>query len=135
MSEVRKLTAHIVPGSQTQELTIGVEDEPGSGGAHHRYMITGLDVEDNQSYDDDFLFPEELLILFQNGPIPANGVNGVTIEALLAICKDRLDCFQAGPFASDYNQKALDHINAALASLHQRTIDRMNRQVEGKEEQ
>lgn len=70
-----------------------------------------------------------LSILFQDGPPPVNGVNGVTLEVLLAICADRLRGFQSGPFACELNQKALDSINMALEALHARTKDRLAREV------
>lgn len=34
-------------------------------------------------------------------------------------------------FASEYNAKALEHLEAALAALHQRTKDREAKAVEG----
>lgn len=128
---MRKITDHQVEGAETN-LTIHVTDEPGAGGAHHRYQIDGFSAKSNKSW----LFMdsvETLGIVFQNGGIPDNGPNGVTVEALLAICADRLQCFQAGPFACESNQKALDNINSAMEALHSRTKDRVARQVEGRE--
>lgn len=101
-----------------KSLDITVMDEPGSGGANHEYRI---------SYTDGYQH-----ISFQNGPIAENGVNGLTQEALLAIVIDRLECFQAGPFASDYNEIALAHVRSALSVLQQRTKDRIARGVEGR---
>lgn len=133
--EDRYLDAHLVEG-QPNPLTIEVMDEPGSGGAHHRYDITGFDTSTNPSnearggYRSYF---NRSIILFQNGPVPQNGANGITVEALLAICEDRLKCFQAGPFACEENQEALLHIQAALGTLNDRTRARIARQVEGQE--
>jgi len=70
-------------------------------------------------------------VTFQNGPIREAGVNGVTQEALLAIVIDRLESFQAGPFPSDQNAVALDHVKAALWHLKERTRMRLARGVEG----
>jgi hypothetical protein len=40
---VRTLTDHIVEGdSANHQLTITVTDEPGAGGANHRYVIDGF---------------------------------------------------------------------------------------------
>jgi hypothetical protein len=50
---------------------------------------------------------------------------------LLAVVRDRLECFQRGPFACDTNQQALDHVVAAMESLHSRTKERVVRGVEG----
>lgn len=115
-------------------LDIEVRDQPGSGGAHHRYDITGFDTENNQSaaapdgYRASF---SRLIVLFQNGPIGELGVNGVTQEALLAIVAHRLECFQAGPYACEENAQALSHVHQALAILKGRTLARMKRGVEG----
>lgn len=112
-------------------LDIAVTDEPGSGGANHRYLITGVDFSTNESRK----IGEELgpghVILFQNGPINEVGVNGLTHEALLAIVADRLRSFQKGPFACKANACALTHIEEAQHWLQQRTIERMRRGVEG----
>lgn len=70
-------------------------------------------------------------ILFQNGPIAENGVNGVTQEVLLAIIIDRLESFQKGPFACRDNAVALTHLETAKLWLFKRTLDRMQRGVEG----
>jgi len=75
--------------------------------------------------------PADLVVLFQNGTIPENGVNGVTHEVLLAIVADRLRSFQAGAFACKANACALTHIEEAQHWLQQRTIERMRRGVEG----
>ena len=126
---MRTIEDHKVnPANDT--LTITVMDEPGSGGAHHRYEITGFDSKTNASeskIDDQDRAP----ILFQNGPINEVGVNGLTHEALLAIVADRLRCFQKGPYACKANACALTHIEEAMHWLQQRTIERMRRGVEG----
>jgi hypothetical protein len=115
-------------------LSIEVTDEPGAGGANHRYEITGFDTGGNPSRNDAQGYASSFsrhVILFQNGTIPENGVNGVTQEALLAIAADRLRSFQAGPFACKENACALTHIEEAMHWLQQRTIKRMRRGVEG----
>jgi hypothetical protein len=101
-------------------LTIVAVDFPGSGGAHHHYIIQ---CATDQTVDTQ--------IHFQNGPINEVGVNGLTHEALLAIVADRLRDFQNGPFASRYNALALTHIEEAQNWLNRRTIERMRRGVEG----
>lgn len=127
---MRTLTDHIVNPANDQ-LIIRVMDEPGAGGAHHRYHITGFDPFANlvcPSHAD--IVPGEV-ILFQNGPINAVGVNGVTHEALLAIIADRLRSFQAGPFACRENALALTKIEEAQMWLQRRTLERIRRGVEG----
>lgn len=125
---MRELTDHKT-NEANDHLKIVASDEPGAGGANHRYEITGFtgpnSSDPNGTHSTD-------LILFQNGTIPEVGVNGVTQEALLAIVIDRLRSFQAGPFANTYNGAALDLTERALECLKARTLDRMKRGVEGK---
>ena len=128
---MRILTDHIVSGdSPDNQLSITVIDEPGAGGANHRYEITGFDMAGNPSFQGDGS-RTNALILFQNGTIREVGVNGVTQEALLAIVIDRLKSFQAGPFACQANAKALTCVMDALDQLQARTRDRIARGVEG----
>lgn len=75
--------------------------------------------------------PDVLKIVFQHGPIPTVGVNGLSIESLLAICADRLECFQSGEFACRENALAITKIEESLHWLHARTRDRVARGVEG----
>lgn len=112
-------------------LTIAVMDEPGSGGASHRYHVTGYRLDTNPSADDAVPQNPALHIIFQNGPIAEVGINGVTHEVLLAIVADRLRSFQAGPYKTKANACALTHIEEAMHWLHQRTLERMRRGVEG----
>lgn len=127
---MRTINEHkINPANDT--LTITVIDKPGAGGANHAYQVTGFDLSSNPAklgYSPD---ANCQLIVFQNGTIPENGVNGVTHEALLAIVADRLRSFQAGPFSCKANACALTHIEEAQHWLQQRTIERMRRGVEG----
>ena len=125
---MRNLTKHIVEGdSVNHQLLVSVMDEPGAGGACHKYFISLPSKVDG--------LPETgTHIDFQNGPIKECGVNGLTQEALLAILIDRLECFQRGPFASGYNALALECCEGALGHLQQRTRERIARNVEGTHE-
>lgn len=114
---MRKLEDHKV-NPVNDRLEVSVVDEPGSGGACHSYMISGQGMK-------------TVLLHFQEGPIGEVGVNGITHEALLAILIDRLEGFQAGPFANVYNAAALSHLQAAQHELQSRTRERMAREVEG----
>ena len=106
-------------------LQVEVIDEKGAGGAHHEYIIQRKDTDIVQ----DKTVGE---VSFQNGAILENGVNGVTNEALLAIVEHRLTCFQAGPFACDENEVALQKVKTARETLEERTRKRKARGVEGK---
>lgn len=130
---MREITSHVV-NPVNDKLKITVLDAPGSGGANHVYAISGMELQRNtaalsspEPLDDD-----AATIIFQCGPIAEHGVNGITQEALLAIVIDRLECFQAGPFASVYNAEALTYAKAAQESLLNRTRERMVRGVEGR---
>lgn len=122
---LRYLTEHVVEGdSANHQLIISVMDEPGQGGAHHAYFITRPSKVDG--------LPESgVHIDFQNGPIKEVGVNGLTHEALLAVIIDRLRSFQAGPYACEDNEHALDAGLVMLGYLQQRTKARIARGVEG----
>lgn len=130
---MRTVESHkINPANDT--ITITVEDQPGSGGANHRYSLTGFNTAGNPSKEDAQGFAASFsrqVILFQNGPINEVGVNGITQEVLLAIVIDRLRSFQDGPFPSRENALALTKCEEALHWLQQRTLERMRRGVEG----
>lgn len=124
----RKITLHTpFTIADADPLTIRAHGEPNAAGAVNRYLIT-------QDPRELALGTSAVLcdIRFQNGPIPQNGINGVTIEALIAVCADRLAGFQEGPFPCQENADALVHLHCALESLHNRTRARMARGVEGK---
>lgn len=130
---LRRLTSHVV-NEANDRLVIEVVDRPGPGGAPHRYEITGFDTKTNPSSWDPLGYQvsySRVIMLFQNGGIAEAGVNGITHEVLIAILIDRLECFQKGPYASQYNLKALWHLNCAQMTLKQRTLDRMEQGIEG----
>lgn len=115
---LRELFSH-QPNTATQQLSIFANDEPGAGGANHRYFINGYDCTTNPSGDPRVL--HDTPIVFQNGALKEAGPNGVTNEALLAIVEDRLACFQAGKFACAENADALAGIRHAIDQLSKRT--------------
>ena len=117
---MKKITTHKVPGLN-EAITITADDEVGCGGAHHQYTLSYL-VEGQAC---------TTFIDFQEGPIDAAGPNGVSNEALLAVVIDRLEGFQKGPFACVENEAALSHVQEALEYLKSRTLERMERGVEG----
>lgn len=118
---MRKITSHVCTEADEQ-ISVTALDAPGPGGAHHHY---GIDCAGSEALGVD--------IHFQNGPVAeAGGVNGITIEALMAVCIDRLECFQSGPFACAENAVALNSLRLAMTMLHGRTVDRAARRVEGR---
>ena len=128
---MREITSHKVnPVNET--LKIVATDEPGAGGANHRYEVSGWNWKTNPSNPTpDAPDCVGQIILFQNGPIAEKGVNGITHEALLAILIDRLQSFQKGPYACRENAIALTHLETAKLWLFSRTLERMQRGVEG----
>jgi len=72
------------------------------------------------------------LCVFQTGPVPDNGVNGITVESLIAIAHHRLNYLNS-QYPCDDNISSLTHLSNALAHLESRTKDRQARQVEGKQ--
>lgn len=116
----REITTHKVNGCN-DALKVAAADEPGSGGANHVYDITPTRGN-----------AKGVRIEFQNGPLnDENPPNGLTNEALLAICIDRLRGFQSGKFACRENAIALTHLEDAVHWLQHRTNERLKRGVEG----
>lgn len=112
----RRITTH-----EFEELgptmSIEVLDDPGPGGASHRYRI--------------FWGEGEVEIPFQCGPRKEANLNGLLEPALLAIIIDRLEAFQAGPYPSSQGMVALGHLRAALGEMRDRVLDRVRRGVMG----
>lgn len=115
------LTDHIVPGA-AHNVTVQTLDGPGSGGAHHVYLLQWAGAPGRIN---------NVEIRFQNGPIAEAGANGVSGEALMSVLIHRLRCFQAGPFACRENALALTNLEQSLMWLQKRTHDRIARNVEG----
>ena len=123
---LRDITSHKVNGLN-DAIEITVLDESGDGGACHQYLMT-VPV----FVDGDPNFKRKARIDFQKGPIEdADGVNGFSNEALLAIVEDRLKGFQSGQYACRENALALTHLQESMHWLHHRTRDRVQRGVEG----
>jgi hypothetical protein len=113
---VRQISTHVVPGDICNEqITILAKGLPNTGGAHTVYTINDKVIE------------------FQVGN-PADGVNGITNEALLAIVIDRLQGFVNGPFHSIDTHVALANCKRAMECLHHRTRDRIENGKLGKQE-
>lgn len=104
-------------------------DENGPGGANHKYMI----CEKNTPIDENGQGITNLSVIqFQKGPRNVvESQHGVIDSDLLEIVRHRLQAFQAGPYSSEYNAKALEHIEIALMYLNRRVEDRIERNVLG----
>lgn len=114
----RLIETHKVNGCN-EKITLSASDELTLGGAPVLYQVR---------YGDPVAVVH---IPFQNGPVGEVGTNGLTHEVLLSIVADRLEGFQAGPYACEENRIALERVNDALATLKMRTNARLARGVEG----
>lgn len=141
---MRTLTDHKLNGLN-EALEIQVVDQPGPGGANHRYNIrpvqpiTTSDVAGSSQRSRACCD-----IHFQNGPLNENGVSGISNEALIAVVIDRLRGFQykrsdtgefdeskRGDYACRENAVALTHLEESLMWLKSRALARLARGVEG----
>lgn len=117
----RKLTAHFDGHGLNESLLIETDaPDPNAGGAAHLYdfAVSGVVVG---------------RIQFQHGPRAVEGSTpGVTEAAVLAVLIDRLESFQAGPYACEENTTTLHHLDAALRSVKARADARAKRGVLGK---
>lgn len=106
-------------------IRIEAEDTLGPGGAPHRYEVSfGRQPRpENQR--------TVVTLDFQNGAIAEVGTNGITHEALLAVLIDRLEHFQAGPYACEENETALLSLYNARGALNARTGRRVAAGMEG----
>ena len=112
-------------------------DDPGPGGAHHLYQVcrhsTGRISEEDGTFRTR---PENMVLTMQmqcGGRNEAGSVSGAVDADLLEIVRDRLQAFQAGPYACRENACALTHIEEALLWLNRRVEDRITRGVLGPE--
>lgn len=114
---MREITEHQI-GAVNEQLRIVVVDPPDNAGSNNEYHIVGPNGV-------------KLEMVFQHGGVPEVGVNGITVEALLAIIADKLHGYQSGPFACRQNEMALMMTEQAAMWLRDRTRSRIKRGVEG----
>ena len=114
--EMKMLTSGLI----TQKHTKVMKETEYEYNAPHLYTINK--VENNE---------EICRIDFQKGPIKDCGINGTSIEDLVAICIDRLQHFQNSKFYCKENQMALNRLEETLMWLRKRTSDREAKGIEG----
>ncbi len=116
---MREITSHKVNGCN-EAILIEAGDKTTVGGAPAAYWIT-LPPEKKASIGGDGVSATSFSVQFQD----------VTIESLIAICVDRLQCFQRGEYSCRENAIALTHLEDAMHWLGHRTRSRVDRGVEG----
>jgi hypothetical protein len=96
----------------------GAPDQSGGDQAEHG-MLNAMDKEGNPA--GGYFRCTGIDISWQNGPHGRGDdrkePNGAFVEDVIDACADRIRYYQGGRFASDYNAKALEHLEAALAGL------------------
>ena len=100
-------------------------DDVGPGGAHHVYEFSFRQAGQWNSSGQR--------LSFQKGGIQEVGANGVSNEIVIATVIDRLKGFERGKLPCRQNELALNHLEEALFWLNQRTMERVDRGVEGKQ--
>lgn len=102
------------------------ERDPNAGGASHRYTL-------GERGGNEAVFAT---IDYQHGPRNEPGSTpGVIDIHVLAVVRDRMRAFQAGPFACRENALALTAIEEAMMWLSRRADERAHRGVLGKNTQ
>lgn len=117
----RRLEAH-PPGHPCAGLIVESLDSCGPGDPGYLYRISGYDPRGNATgplCDPPTL--DRLQLLFQRDDPAAVGLNGVTVEALLAIVEHRLRGWSGGLYPSEETTHALVKIQEAQLWLAART--------------
>jgi hypothetical protein len=124
---MRTITTHHDGFGLNESIRVEAVDEPGPGGANHRYEFTYRPDPDSQ-----YGWGYTGYLQFQRGPRNEVGSTpGMTEGAVLAVLIDRLEAFQAGEFYCLENEAALVHLRDALAWTKIRTERRAERGVLG----
>jgi len=100
------------------------EEEPAYAAKYNgsRYLLFHKVPEALKDTDSIALTEEaDQIIDFQNGPF-GEGVNGVTVEAVLSVCRDRLQHLN-NKKASVYTEQAIRDISSALGQCLLRVED------------
>lgn len=123
-------------GFGLNEACIIEADEPGPGGASHKYTIRRVLTEEERIGQARRRPTGETVIVaeiqFQKGPRTEHtSTPGCLESALLAIVVDRMASFNAGPFSSRENAVVKTHCEDAMNWLWRRAKSRVSRGVLG----
>lgn len=89
-----------------------------------------LSRDDRSRYIEVCRSNNSITFRIQKGPIKENGVNGCQIDTIISVARQILMGLNK-KFSSPENDRAIDHLGAALSALKERKADRENRGVEG----
>lgn len=134
----RMITAHHDGHGLNDLMTICADArDPGRGGNGSHYYRVSFDVSGTERAFESGCTgraDEKVAeVQFQHGPRDEPGSTpGCTEAVLMAILIDRLEGFQAGPYACAENEEQLVHLRAALALTRARADARAARGVLGK---
>jgi hypothetical protein len=124
--DMKELITHHDGYGLNESIQITAEDEIGPGGAHHNYLFM---------VETDDPIPQQVscgYLQFQRGPRNEPGsIPGIVEAAVLAVLIDRLESFQAGPYACEENRIALIFLNDAMEQIKLRVRNRAERGVLG----
>lgn len=129
----RRITTHHDGHGLAESILLEADErDPNAGGASHYYCAS---IERECPEEDESPTINVADIQFQHGPRNEHGSEpGIIDTVLLAIVADRLEGFQAGPFAHPLNSAAYVHVMAAIDALKDRAHERAARGVLGKNE-
>jgi len=104
-----------------------------TSGPFHLFVVDEPDPECGANHEYEIRSGETVhtRIQFQHGPIAKVGPNGVPDVLLARILQHRLQGFQSGPHASQYNDRSLTAIGEYIAAQEARTETRQAQGVEG----
>jgi len=131
----RQITTHHDGHGLAERIEIEA-DERGPGGASHLFRVY-VDISGTQhAYDSGCTGQARMRVAeiqYQKGPrAEETSTPGVLDSVLLAIVADRMESFQAGPFAHPCNAAALAHVRQAMRELKMRADERAARGVLGR---
>jgi|FLOH01.1.fsa_nt_gi hypothetical protein len=139
-----ELTGHHDGHGLMERCVVRAVDEPQQpSGAYHDYrLLRALTDEEvaaardgGMSYEveDGVTLADVGSVQFQRGPRNEDGSTPGTLDgALLSILIHRRECFQAGPYACQENQEALDLLLGVRAMDKHRADERAARGVLGR---